>query len=41
MKNNRQEPESRMTKGIAYDQTSISDLPKNAVDPQGRYDHHL
>jgi hypothetical protein len=30
-----------MTKGTAYDQTSISDLLKNAADPQGRHDHHL
>ena len=34
-------PESRMTKGIAYDETSISDLLENAADPQGRHDHHL
>ena len=33
--------ESRMMKGIIYDQTSLSDLPKNALNPQGRHDHHL
>ena len=33
--------ESRMMKGIIYDQTSLPDLFKNAADPQGRHDHHL
>ena len=34
-------PESRMTKGNAYDQTPLPDLLENAFDPQRRHDHHL
>jgi hypothetical protein len=30
-----------MTKGIIYDQTSLPDLLKNAVDPQRRHDLDL
>ena len=33
--------ESRMTKGIIYDQTSLPDLLKNAANPEGRHDYHL